>query len=88
MNVGNKIPQTMSAKSGVKGKNIPQTRPKEVKIALDSQAYNYYLELAENEIDQQSADHFLEPHINPMEFDGIRIQAEMWNPEPEPQVWS
>jgi len=66
------ITQTMSAESGMDGET-----------ALDSQAYAYYPRLTEDEISQQSADQLPRSHINPVEFDGIRIQAELCNPEPE-----
>lgn len=34
---------------------------------------------------QQSADQLPWFQINPVEFDGIRMQAELWNPELEPE---
>lgn len=73
----------MSAQSGVDDDTFPQTRLEEVKAVLDSQACSYYPRLAEDEISQQSADQLPRSHINSVEFDGIRMQAELWNPEPE-----
>lgn len=55
----------------------------DAKTAFDSQAYAYYPRLTEDKISQQSADQLPWSHINPVEFDGIRIQAELWNPKPE-----
>lgn len=77
------IKQRMSAESGVNGNNFPQTRLKEAKTALDYQAYAYYPRLTKFEISQQSADQLPRSHINLVEFDGIRIQAELWNSKPE-----
>ena len=83
MSVGNNIPQTMSAKSEVKKDTFPQTSFKGFKSALDFQACAYYPKLTEGEISQQSADQLLWFYIKPVEFDGFRMQAEMWNPESE-----
>ncbi|GEM_PF-1210539 len=77
------IPQTMSAESGVNGNTFPPKHLKEAKDAIDSQVYTYYTRLTEDEISQQSADQLPRSHINPVEFDGIRMQVELWNPEPE-----
>lgn len=82
MNAGNNIPQTMSTKFGVKGKNIPQIQLKEVKATCDSRTYVYYLKLIKDEISEQFVDQLPKSYINPVGFDGIRIQAEIWNPEP------
>lgn len=79
MNAGNNITQTLSAESGVKNYAFPQMRFKESKAAFDSQAYAYYPELTEDKISHQSADQLPWFHINPVEFYGIRIQAELWN---------
>jgi hypothetical protein len=83
MNAGNNIPQTMSAKSGMNEDTFPPKRLNEAKTDLDSQACTYYPGLTEDEIGQQSADQLTRSHINPVEFDGIRMQAELWNLEPE-----
>lgn len=83
MNAGYKIPQTLSAKCGEKNDIFPQIHLKESKVTLDSQTCVYYPKLTEGEISQQSADQFPRSHINSVEFDGIKIQAELWNPEPE-----
>jgi hypothetical protein len=80
MNAGNNIPQTMSAESGAKNDTFPQMDLNELKSALDSQICIYYPKITEGEISQQSADQFPWLHINPVEFDGIRIQADLWNP--------
>ena len=77
------IPQTMSAESGMDGDTFPPKRLKEAKTALDSQAYAYYPGLTEDDISQHSADQLPRSHINSVEFDGIRMQAELCNPEPE-----
>lgn len=53
------------------------------KYASGSQACAYYSKLTEGEISQQSSDQFPWFRINPVEFDGIRMQAELWNPESE-----
>jgi hypothetical protein len=67
------IPQTMSAESGISGDTFPPKRLKEAKVALNSQAYAYYFRLTEDEISQQSADQLPWIHINPVEFDGVRM---------------
>lgn len=53
--------------------------------ASGSQACAYYPKLTEGEISQQSADQLLGSHINPVEFDGFRMQAELGNPESKPE---
>jgi hypothetical protein len=83
MNSGNNISQTMSAESGAKNDTFPQTDLNELKSALDSQICTYYPKVTEGEISQQSADQFPRFHINPVEFDGIRIQAGLRNPKLE-----
>lgn len=83
MNAGNNIPQTMSAESGAKNDTFPQTDLNELKSALDSQICTYYPKITEGEISQQSADQLPRFHINPVEFDGIRMQADLWNPKLE-----
>lgn len=82
MSVGNKIPQTMSAESGMNNCTFSQTYLKEPRAALDSQVCAYCSSTTDK-ISQQSADQLLWFHINPVEFDGIRIQAELWNLKPE-----
>jgi hypothetical protein len=81
MNAGNNISQIMPAESGAKNDTFPQTNLNELKSALDSQICTYYPKITEGEISQQSADQLPRFHINPVEFDGIRMQAELWNPE-------
>jgi len=54
--------------------------------ASGSQAFSSYPRLTEDEISQQSADQLLWFHINPVEFDGIRIQAKLWNLEPKKEA--
>jgi hypothetical protein len=83
MSAGNKISQTLSAESEVNNYSFPQTRLKESKAALDSQACSYCSMLVEDEISQQSADQLPRFHINPVEFDGFRIKEDLWNPESE-----
>jgi hypothetical protein len=77
------IPQTTFAKSGVDCNNFLPRGLKKAKPAFYSQACAYYPKLTENEISQQSADQLPRSHIKPVEFDGIRIQAELRSPEPE-----
>ena len=77
------ISQTISAESGVNGNTSLSKRFKEDKAALDSQVYAYYPRLTEYEISQQSADQLPRSHINLVEFDGIRMQAELWDSKPE-----
>ena len=77
------IPQKMSAESGVNGDTFPPKSLKEAKTALDSQTYAYYPGLTEDKISQPSTDQLPCFHINPVEFDGIRMQAELWDPNPE-----
>lgn len=72
----------MSAESEVKKDTFPQMHLKESKAAFDSQACTYYSS-TNDKISQQSADQLLWFHIKPVEFDGIRMQAEMWNPDSE-----
>lgn len=83
MNAGNNILQIISAESGAKNDIFPQTNLNELKSALNSQICTYYPKITKGEISQQSADPLLWLHINPVEFDGIRKQAELWNPELE-----
>jgi len=77
------ISQTISAESGVNGNTSLSKRFKEDKAALDPQAYAYYPRLTEYEISQQSADQLPRSHISRVEFDGIRMQAELWYSKPE-----
>jgi hypothetical protein len=77
------ITQTMSAEFRMKGKSFPPKRLKEANAALDSQSYAFCPRFTKDEISQQSADQLPRSHLNPVEFDGIRMQAELWNPEPE-----
>ena len=77
------ISHALSAESEVKGNNFLPKRLKETKSALDSQVYAYYSRLTRGEISQQSADQLPRSHINLVEFDGIRIQAELWDSKPE-----
>jgi hypothetical protein len=79
------IPQTMSAESEVKVDYFPSNNLKEAKDGLDLQACAYHPSLTEDEISQQSADQLLRFHINPVEFDGIRMQADMWDSKPGPE---
>jgi hypothetical protein len=79
------IPQTLSAEFGAKIDTFPQMSLKEFKSVLDPQDCAYYPKITEDEISQQSADQLLWFHINPVEFDGFRIQSELWNPESEPE---
>lgn len=76
----------MSAESGMGSETFPAKHLKEPEAIFCSQAYAYYPKLTEDEISQQSADHLPWFHINPVEFDGIRIQAEMVNPKLEQEV--
>jgi hypothetical protein len=83
MKAGNNITQTLSAESGAKNYTYPQTHLKEFNSTFDSQACAYYPKLTEGEISQQSADQLPRSHINSVEFDRFRMQAELWNPELE-----
>jgi hypothetical protein len=85
MRLWNNITQTLSAESGAKNYTYPQTSLKEFNSTFDSQACAYYPKLTEGEIGQQSADQLLWFHINPVEFDKIRMQAELWNHELKPE---
>lgn len=51
--------------------------------ASGSQAFSSYPRLTEGEISQQSADQLSRFHINPVEFDGIKTQAELFYSELE-----
>lgn len=75
----------MSAESGTKKNIFPHTHLKESRAALGSQSCAYYPKLTEGEISQQSADQLLWFQINPVEFDGFRMQAELGNPESKPE---
>lgn len=77
------IPQTSSAESGIGSETFPPKRLNESKAAFDSQAYAYYPRLTEDKISQQSADQLSISHINPVEFDGFKMQTELCNLEPE-----
>ncbi len=49
---------------------------KEAKSTPDFQAYAYYLRFTGDKISHQSTDQFPKSYINPVEFDGTRMQAE------------
>ncbi len=83
MNAGNNILQIMSAESGAKNDTFPQTDLNKLKSTLDSQICTYYTKITEGKISQQSADQLTRFHINPVEFDGFKMQVEIFNLESE-----
>lgn len=78
----------MSAESDVKNCTFSQTHYKEVKSVFCSQVCIYCSILVEGEISQQSADQLLWFRINPVEFDGIRMQAGLNSFTLTPNQWA